>query len=496
MNMNVLLLALSTISNPNLNSYEYQFKNEKPFVGFYQLEPIPKFLNERLTKINEKLDYIITLNTEEVNKTKFSKVSHKKEGKEQFSYENINAAEFFERVLLSGDKALKELPKIISVPIDVDNIIPGIAKAMDELRLLKKKSQSFHLWMDMHGGPRNTQMTFQTILSLLKHESIYPEGIFTIIMNRDKPNTIKDDTKYFDYIDFVSGMNEFINFGKPISMKGNILSKDAMLKEFTEKANRISDALTLCDMEGFQNGLSIMSEWLKDYAIKEYSLLELFISNIQSDYGILLDDKHDIIDEIEWCLKKGYLQQAMTLIESKMPGELLKKNIISYDENFRLIEMGKNASNNIYTTSEAIRLGKISEKKRWESDINYLFIKWIKELEILDLDDDGYEIPIKLDKTRSEYSNFMYNYRPNINNLIKIYIDSGRFVRIKIFVNRRIIQNLKQKDNLVRFLLLHYALKQERNSVNHAGERGRTTAKNISEAIGGYIDLAKKIYKE
>ena len=95
MNMNVLLLALSTISNPNLNSYEYQFKNEKPFVGFYQLEPIPKFLNERLTKINEKLDYIITLNTEEVNKTKFSKVYHKKEGKEQFSYENINAAEFF-----------------------------------------------------------------------------------------------------------------------------------------------------------------------------------------------------------------------------------------------------------------------------------------------------------------------------------------------------------------------------------------------------------------
>ena len=52
---------------------------------------------------------------------------------------------------------------------------------MNQLRKLKEKSNDFNLCIDMHGGPRNTQMTFQTILSLLKHEYIYPSAIHTNI---------------------------------------------------------------------------------------------------------------------------------------------------------------------------------------------------------------------------------------------------------------------------------------------------------------------------
>ena len=61
----------------------------------------------------------------------------------------------------------------------------------------------------------------------------------------------------------------------------------------------------------------------------------------------------------------------------------------------------------------------------------------------------------------------------------------------------------KDDGNVIRLLLLHYALKQERNKTNHAANdssdnitnTGRYNSKDIENAIGGYVDLAKKIYK-
>lgn len=361
--MNVLLLALSTVSNGKLNCFSYQYRDEPSFNGYYQLEPIPKFLNEKLEKEKqEHLDYIITLNTKEVNSSVLDTVICNSKNGIEYEFCNITAKIFFEKMLCNGQKAFQQIPKIISIPIDVDDIIPGIILAMNQLRELKEKSNDFNLYIDMHGGPRNTQMTFQTILSLLKHESIYPSAIYTIIMNKSKPNTIKDDTKYFDYIDFVSGMNEFLNFGKPISIKSLNNLNDLSLRDFTEKANQVADALTLCDMSVFQKSLEDMSNWLNNREIKQDSLLELFIKNIRMDYGVLLKEDHDVIDEIQWCLTKGYLQQALTLIESKMPGELFKKGIFHYDENF-MVEIKKDPNKSKIKVKDAIECAKAMQHR-------------------------------------------------------------------------------------------------------------------------------------
>lgn len=417
--MNVLLLALSTVSNGKLNCFSYQYEDEPSFNGYYQLEPIPKFLNEKLEKEKqEHLDYIITLNTKEVNSSVLDTVICNSKNGIEYEFFNITAKMFFEKMLCNGQKAFQQMPKIISIPIDVDDIIPGIILAMNQLRELKDKSNDFNLYIDMHGGPRNTQMTFQTILSLLKHESIYPSSIYTIIMNKSKPNTIKDDTKYFDYIDFVSGMNEFLNFGKPISIKSLNNLNDLSLRDFTEKANQIADALTLCDMSAFQKSLEDMSNWLNNREIKQDSLLELFIKNIRMDYGVLLKEDHDVIDEIQWCLTKGYLQQALTLIESKMPEELFKKGIFSYDENL-MVEIKKDSDKSKIKIKDAIACAKAAQHREWESDINYIFIKWIKVLDIFDKDDNGKHISFELNKTHQEYLDF--------------YLPFGQILKIKYF---------------------------------------------------------------
>lgn len=493
--MNVLLLALSTVSNGKLNCFSYQYRDEPSFNGYYQLEPIPKFLNEKLEKEKqEHLDYIITLNTKEVNSSVLDTVICNSKNGIEYEFCNITAKIFFEKMLCNGQKAFQQIPKIISIPIDVDDIIPGIILAMNQLRELKDKSNDFNLYIDMHGGPRNTQMTFQTILSLLKHESIYPSSIYTIIMNKSKPNTIKDDTKYFDYIDFVSGMNEFLNFGKPISIKSLNNLNDLSLRDFTEKANQIADALTLCDMSAFQKSLEDMSNWLNNREIKQDSLLELFIKNIRMDYGVLLKENHDVIDEIQWCLTKGYLQQALTLIESKMPKELFKKGIFHYDENF-MVEIKKDPNKSKIKVKDAIECAKAMQHREWESDINFIFIKWIKALNIFDKDDNGKQIIFELNKTHQEYLNFSMQSTPNFNNKVFLTISYKKNVLLKVMLKKGIYIDQYLQDMCMRFLILHYTLKQERNIANHAiGER-KTNVYDIKEAIAGYIDLARILYR-
>ncbi len=493
--MNVLLLALSTVSNGKLNCFSYQYRDEPSFNGYYQLEPIPKFLNEKLEKEKqEHLDYIITLNTKEVNSSVLDTVICNSKNGIEYEFCNITAKIFFEKMLCNGQKAFQQIPKIISIPIDVDDIIPGIILAMNQLRELKEKSNDFNLYIDMHGGPRNTQMTFQTILSLLKHESIYPSAIYTIIMNKSKPNTIKDDTKYFDYIDFVSGMNEFLNFGKPISIKSLNNLNDLSLRDFTEKANQVADALTLCDMSVFQKSLEDMSNWLNNREIKQDSLLELFIKNIRMDYGVLLKEDHDVIDEIQWCLTKGYLQQALTLIESKMPEELFKKGIFHYDENF-MLEIKKDPNKSKIKVKDAIECAKAMQHREWESDINFIFIKWIKALNIFDKDDNGKQIIFELNKTHQEYLNFSMQSTPNFNNKVFLTISYKKNVLLKVMLKKGIYIDQYLQDMCMRFLILHYTLKQERNIANHAiGER-KTNVYDIKEAIAGYIDLARILYR-
>ena len=470
--MNVLLLALSTVPGNKLKCYEYQYENEEKFNGYYQLEPIPKFLNDKLRKEkNQKIDYIITLNTSEVNNESNEVSCYKgEESNPQFHFEKITAKDIFEELLTKGDKAFTELPSIISIDIDVNNIMPGVVEAIDKLRMLKNEKGPFDLYIDIHGGPRNTQMTFQTILSLLKHESIFPKGIYTIIVNKDVPCTIKNETEYFEYIDFVVGMNEFLNFGKPISMKGKNLSNDKKLKEFTEQANSIADALSLCDMEKFKSELGNMSKWIDENHAIYSPLLKLFIGNIQSDYGKLLENNHLVIDEIEWCLKKGYLQQAMTLIESKMPGELFNHGIFDYDINDK----------------------RIAEfKQKWEPAVNFIFIKIICSLRINPYDKVKKEsYGIDLTKNREYYTSNSFTHKqpwPIHSDGLKLQKDKNYSINVNA--------SIKYDEDVIRLLLLHFALKEERNNTNHASSVRKYTSENIRNAIGGYVDLAKKIYK-
>ena len=131
----------------------------------------------------------------------------------------------------------------------------------------------------------------------------------------------------------------------------------------------IAEGIQLCDVKKFEIGLSSLSaslDMLKSTTEAKSSLsyLALFQSLIRESYGEkLLDNEHRrTIDEIKWCIEKDFIQQALTLVESKMPTEIIRNNFLYCPELF-----DKGSSGTFIKTSERDHLEeKDSPKKRWE----------------------------------------------------------------------------------------------------------------------------------
>ena len=57
---------------------------------------------------------------------------------------------------------------------------------------------------------------------------------------------------------------------------------------------------------------------------------------IRDSYGdeLLDNSKRKTINEIKWCIEKDFIQQALTLVESKMPKEIIEHNFLYCKELF------------------------------------------------------------------------------------------------------------------------------------------------------------------
>ena len=105
------------------------------------------------------------------------------------------------------------------------------------------------------------------------------------------------------------------------------------------------------------------------------------------------------------------------------------------------------------------------------------------------------QIIFELNKTHQEYLNFSMQSTPNFNNKVFLTISYKKNVLLKVMLKKGIYIDQYLQDMCMRFLILHYTLKQERNIANHAiGER-KTNVYDIKEAIAGYIDLARILYR-
>lgn len=359
---NVLLLALSTI-NGDIRKTEFTYDSAFgtiPVTGRYQLDPVPIMLDELLSKEDKNkqtrgtLDKIIMLCTRKTRE-KIEKVF----SPEGFHYD-ISPEEYFKkqvRNFMRPDTPDEDLFTVIEV--ESDSPYQGIQSVINTLRNIKKEheNQTLDLYLDTHGGIRGIQRIMEATVSLLKNEDIKVKDAFAVELapraekgEEPEPSRIISETENMKIYDFVSGVNEFFSCGRADTLmkykknledtnKQKSNSKNVFSKEEEHLVKAISDVATgiqWCSIPAFDKGIKDLQKIFpeqntaknvkkastmvssKTKNIEKSSYLDIYKTNIEKDYSTLLKKDHTILDEIDWCINKGFYQQALTLIESKI----------------------------------------------------------------------------------------------------------------------------------------------------------------------------------
>lgn len=336
--VNVLLLALSTFPfSKGIMKSNFQYINADgsiiTVVGRYQLDPVPKLLDELLAGNGETLDRIIILGTE-VTRMSVDVTTPEKE-KRRISPEDY----FKQQVTNYMNPDIPERQRFVSITVSEDNPYAGISAVVNEMRncseelaeTLSCNNLSVNLYIDTHGGLRGTQRILEATTLLLEKtnsDKIKLKQAFSIEMKgKDETNIIRDETENVKIFDFVAGVNEFISCGRADTLNKYAKSENLSDNALVSGIRAVALGIQLCNIPQFEEGLEKLQKYFNRENNTELNdgnhYLDIYRNDIKADYGKLVSGNYDCVDEIKWCYRHGFYQQAITLAESKTPTLLL-----------------------------------------------------------------------------------------------------------------------------------------------------------------------------
>ena len=521
---NVLLLALSTFQKViRKSTFSYDFYGCKGEVtGRYQLDPIPKMLDELLAQNGENLDKIIMLCTDDTTQKIASIQTPEGELKD------ISPAEYFQdQVRNYMNPFLKDNELFTPINISIDSPYEGIQKVVKTIRNIKNP----HLYLDTHGGLRGIQRILEATITLLKIEGVPVREAYSVAFT-DK-NTVKpiiSETEQMKIFDFVSGINEFITCGRADTLTEYYKEKSKyhFQNDIVSKITTVANGIQWCCVPEFERGLTSLQEYFQQHADKNADpYLSIYIDDIKRDYQNLVLSKYSVVDEINWCIKKKFYQQALTLIESRISKLLFEEwkilelntspwtgNRTSYNETTTKYTIKHDAQNPGKYTVEYTTKSQKNVKRKYSVDINDFFNGFVYHFrteeynqngEIIRNSDNSFKFKPFLgykdfnNMTNEKYDDFTdYLSQINFHSIDtqipacinrarkKLQIPDPGKTRINL-PDAVIISEKTNQKLLFQLLVLHKTLKDVRNKMNHASDQLRYQPEAIILSLKYYM---------
>lgn len=225
--------------------------------------------------------------------------------------------------------------KALLVPVHYDEQA-GVDSMMNNVLIMSERIQSFArelpagdtivLHVDYTGGMRHTNLMMLDVLRLLQYNGIVIGSILYSDYNTGKVEDLRD---VYNLFDLVSGAEEFANFGSVEAIQkyfqGRTVSK--ALQGLLLSMRFFSNEMRLCHRGRFLSAVQALRKNLLAFRTAKAPgisdrLMRALETRIASDYHeILQEDVNDLV-LIRWCLRRGALQQALTLYVEAVP-ELL-----------------------------------------------------------------------------------------------------------------------------------------------------------------------------
>lgn len=396
---------------------------------------------------------------------------------------------FEQQAFSSNDKRLQ----FLLVPIDEKKVTPGIAASVDLIRTWKHSPEAAdaRFWIDAHGAFRSTMTILTGMVSLLKIDGIVPDNIFSSRYTK-KTMYLEDGRDAFEFFDFVSGMNDFVNYGNADMLRNYFGKRDVSQKEKDMLAaiDKIAMGTQCCDTINYKQGLTELANLMKEEDESSSSLLGVFFDYIRDSYGDLLTKNRTTLMIVKRCVEKKLYQQALTFIESSMPEEIVKKGLLTFALwNYQLEEVVnfKDGSPKYYLFDSYLKMGNLFPTKARGDSLKKAVKEYVQHADGLRNLLQGGTVPsMNIDtyvntENKNNILPFDKNKRPlayGVPDVIK-GIDSDVPV--------------KDLDALGIFLRMHLLLKRCRNVFNHS-VTDRPELEDILALVNLYIEYAEYLY--
>lgn len=392
---NVLLLSMSTLPY-NRQMHHYQIKDggrTYDFNGIVQLEAGTKFVLSKLAGENKKVDRIIIMASAETRDQR------------EKQYDNATAIEFYKdriRDYIMGNENHKlglenkieetrfEKPEYYP---DIDALfhVIEIDEGTNQYRIsfwrtvkeIKGNSPDRHinLYMDMQGGDRNAITQMNAIVELLRNQNVTIRGRYaTKFHPGNMVQRVAEVSESYRTYELMAAMQVFKNYGwgkELVQYFGNQESKRD--KKLVEAIQTASDAIRLSNVGSFDQAVNNIQKLTEEFENSdrtegEKTQLDIVFEDIKEDYRpLLIDSRYKYIEQIRWCLRKGFLQQALTILEAKMPYEYVNNGLLYYCDQKDNVEKLIRSFEEIYRT-----VYQKSDNSYKMKDLNYYFIKYYK----------------------------------------------------------------------------------------------------------------------
>lgn len=262
--------------------------------------------------------------------------------------------------------------------------IDTITKIVNEV--LNENSKTIELYMDSQGlTPTDGNILLSTFL-MANRKIGYNCEIKGLINTKRVSNAfaghISDAYASYHAQKLVEAIDLFLDYGKDTALKeywNALQAKHDTIDALFASMDCIDEGIALCNIDLIIYGMRFIKKVIDNYLAKgdkDSIYLDFIVNSIRSDYGdILIKDDIRVCDLLKWTLKKGFYQQTLTIVESKIPEDMVARGIYYYAKDENDVNDYLKKLNVLYWTEQ--------RKSRWAfNDVDHYFIKTYGRTEI------------------------------------------------------------------------------------------------------------------
>ncbi len=331
------------------------------------------------------------------------------------------------------------IPQACSMSIEtIDSIVR---------QTLHDEKADVQIFMDIQGLGAIDGNTLISTFLLTNHKTGYRCRVSGLINSHKSPDRLFGEVSNvihsYEIQKLITGLDLFLNYGKADMLKSYWYSmgiEDSDAKRLFYGMDCVDEGISLCNVDLIACGIKVIKKTIQNPKCAPENrniYMQIILNALISDYGALLKGENLSIPELlKWSLRKEFFQQTLTIIESKVPEDMVKRGIYYYAKTDEDISALMKELNYLYWLE--------TSKMRWAfSDIEHYFIKSYGR--------SGLDFRQKPDEIARDYA--------------KLRIDAlhGRADGVL-----KAYSELNNDDLLYEVLLGYYRIGNLRNQINHA----------------------------